>query len=906
MPDPDLNAEIKALKARLAELESKAASQAEMQGDGAIAQGDHPVAIGAGGTYVKGDYHAPDPQQAERERSEAARLTYLEKLRRHCQVLPLATLGGEEGCDDDLTLDQVYVELNTDLTLLKTDLEKLRQGQKIDLHRANRLPESDEERKNSTPLPAWDAVLATPRVVLLGEPGAGKSTFVRKLVGIQAAVQLGQCSPLSRVAPELIPVLVVLREWVPVLRNLNLDALPDTQKNETLRAAFKSYLDSELRRLNAVDFSPHLWQAVEAGQVLLVLDGLDEVPQDLRKRVRHAMGALIAGFQLKRVILTCRIRSYSGEAVFPNLPVFTLRGFDKEQIGHFVQAWYNAQAEKGQVRGEKEERIRDLTAAATSADLREIASNPMMLTSMALIHQKEVGLPKQRVRLYKLVVEILAQCWQKHKHGQLGDFLSDSNRLLPALEHLAYAAHSAGQGQNGAADLLRKDAIAILESPDHLGGPGPAGEFLDYVDQRAGLLKGNGGDLQTPTSYSFPHRTFQEYLAGCYLVRGRSGSAAREIARHAAQGDTWTLAVQLGAEELLYNRRSPEDMLDLAYQLCPTPTPTGEPAQRAALWSGLIATIAGAEKISADHDSPNGGPAYLERLRVALVHILGSDLPPRERAEAGRVMGRLGDPRIEVMTCEAMEFCHVPEGEFIFGEGKGQKTLSLPEFWIGKNPITQAQFGQFVQAGGYTQTKYWTEAIKADAWKESGFRGRTAPFDYGEPRNLPNHPVIGVSWYEALAFTRWLNEQMGAWAKRKNGPLWQGLITGKLQIALPNEEQWEKAARGPAVARQKPRDYPWVGKFDPNKANTYETGISTTTAVGCFPKGESPLGAQDLSGNVWEGTSSPYRKSTYVLRGGAFYFHSDHARCACRFGGDPDVVFGFGGFRVVCSPFFSH
>jgi len=205
-------------------------------------------------------------------------------------------------------------------------------------------------------------------------------------------------------------------------------------------------------------------------------------------------------------------------------------------------------------------------------------------------------------------------------------------------------------------------ALEILEQKEYLGEIGLAREFLDYVDQRAGLLKGNGGDIEKPTSYSLPHRVFQEYLAGCYLVRGRS--AAREYYHHAAEGDFWTLAIQLGAEELYYNRRGQHNMRDLAYELLPGEHPISSTDQRASLWSGLIACIAGKEEIAGDEDSPQGGPKYLNLARPALLNVLQGDLSFIERAEAGRALARLGDPRPEVLTCERMVFCFIPLAGF--------------------------------------------------------------------------------------------------------------------------------------------------------------------------------------------------------------------------------------------------
>jgi formylglycine-generating enzyme required for sulfatase activity len=770
----------------------------------------------------------------------------------------------------------------------------------------------------------------------LGDPGAGKSTFARKLLGLQAAVLLGECPAMPQIAPELLPVLIILRELAPRLQSLDLENGSAESRKRALLQVVSDYLQAGLGQVNAAGFATGLQAALERGAVLLVLDGLDEVPQDLRRRVRQVVSALIGEYRLERLIITSRIRSYTGEAVFPNLPAFTLRGFDKEQINRFVNAWYQARVESGHLRpNDKDRQVQDLVKAATSPDLREIASNPMMLTSMALIHQKEVGLPRERVRLYKLVVDVLIRRWQKYKLGEKGmapsealaAFLKDENRLLAALERLAYEAHQANKDQHAVADLPRKEALAILEAKEYLGHPGPAAEFLDYVDQRAGLLKGNGGELEKPTSYSFPHRTFQEYLAGCYLVRERSRSMARLYHQCAAEGDAWSVAAQLGAEELYYNRRSLHSMLDLAYQLCPTGQPGNLQQQRAALWSGNMARLAGPDEIGQDGDSPNGGPAYLERLRQALAAVLAGDLPPIERAEAGRALARVGDHRTAILTVEDIEFCFIPAGPFQMGipQGPGdsdeqpQHEVVLPDYWIMRYPITNAQFNNFVTAGGYLEPRFWVEAASAKVWLDGKVVRRfvpdeswtvdvaeeceSHPHDFGESFNLPNLPVVGISWYEALAFARWLNERLQAYARRKatSAVIWQKLAAGEIHIILPSEDEWEKAARGGDE-----RLYPWGNAFNTNLANTSSTGLDSTCVVGCFPNGASPYGVLDMSGNVWEWTRSNYKKYPYksgdgreelsvgrsiyrMVRGGSWFNGPQHARCTSRFGYTPDI-----------------
>jgi len=172
---------------------------------------------------------------------------------------------------------------------------------------------------------------------------------------------------------------------------------------------------------------------------------------------------------------------------------------------------------------------------------------------------------------------------------------------------------------------------------------------------------------------------------------------------------------------------------------------------------------------------------------------------------------------------------------------------------------------------------------------------RDYPFWWDDPTwNLPNHPVVGVSWFEALAYCNWLGE-----------------ITGR-SCRLPTEAEWEKAARGTDG-----RIYPWGSEWAEDRANTSEAGVGRTTAVGAFPAGASTYGILDMSGNVWEWCSSvgyaeaayPYRADdgredlerdvVRALRGGSWYDSRRYARCAVRYYDDPDDFDGSVGFRVV-------
>jgi formylglycine-generating enzyme required for sulfatase activity len=216
---------------------------------------------------------------------------------------------------------------------------------------------------------------------------------------------------------------------------------------------------------------------------------------------------------------------------------------------------------------------------------------------------------------------------------------------------------------------------------------------------------------------------------------------------------------------------------------------------------------------------------------------------------------------------------------------------------MARYPVTVAQFKAFVENSGYR------------------------PEDPDSLRGIDNHPVVWVTWHDAMAYCRWLTDRLREWEGTPES-LATLLREKKWRVRLPSEAEWEKAARG-----ENGRIYPWDGKAEPDRANYRETGIGDPSPVGCFPKGKSPLGCFDMAGNVWEWTRSLWGKGgdleykypydpndpdrenedtadevARVLRGGAFNDSADFVRCAVRHWLYPSNRGGGIGFRCVCAP----
>jgi formylglycine-generating enzyme required for sulfatase activity len=322
--------------------------------------------------------------------------------------------------------------------------------------------------------------------------------------------------------------------------------------------------------------------------------------------------------------------------------------------------------------------------------------------------------------------------------------------------------------------------------------------------------------------------------------------------------------------------------------------------------------------------------------------IEGSDLAPVERALAGRTLAKLGDHRPHLTDVDAMQFCFAPAGPFMMGSEATDKEAAPDEtpvhevvidhdFWIGRFPVTQAQYAAFIQDGGYINEEFWPEASAAGFWKGGLVKGRLdkeatrGPEPYAQPFSLPNHPIVGVSWYEARAYCLWLTQR------------WHTRLPEGWVIQLPSEAEWEKAARGgievprdeivAAIGsqfRQAPlkwndfpcRQFPWGIQGVARLGNTRETGIDAPSTPGCFHSGRSPYGVEDLCGNVWEWTRSlrgeypyvatdgremPGNAGARVLRGGSWLHDRVFARCANRFRNYPFNRDDHLGFRVCLS-----
>jgi formylglycine-generating enzyme required for sulfatase activity/tRNA A-37 threonylcarbamoyl transferase component Bud32 len=248
----------------------------------------------------------------------------------------------------------------------------------------------------------------------------------------------------------------------------------------------------------------------------------------------------------------------------------------------------------------------------------------------------------------------------------------------------------------------------------------------------------------------------------------------------------------------------------------------------------------------------------------------------QELATAGRRRGASASGNTRVRKKDDKQMACVPAGEFLYGDNKQQ--ISMAKFWIDKTPVTNAEFARFVEATGYRTTaeeegsgytwtgKEWEETEGAN-WQHPG-----GP--QTDIQGKMNHPVVLVSWHDAKAYATWAGKR------------------------LPSEKEWEKASRGTDG-----RKYPWGDQEPTREVCNFGGNEGGTTLVGSYSsQGDSPYGCTDMSGNVWEWTSSDYDKNSKVLRGGGWISPAEHVRAATRYPGQLGSRYTSVGFRCVGAP----
>ncbi len=519
--------------------------------------------------------------------SESEQLaTYLEKVKFDTSLLRLGGLSPEASNPQKQagmprnpgTLAEVFISLRIDRYRGEPGEKELAKPGAD----ADRLLRSEREQLTALESLSDDRTL---RSVLLGQPGAGKSSVLRYLAFRLAEAYL-QPALLKETMSEwragpLLPVVVSLARLADDLPPKAGGALADGAQTFITREVESS---ADLR-----GFAKRLWREARERGALFLFDGLDEVAPDKRAMVKDAITAFLSTRSKCRAVVTCRTFSYGDEKWrLEGWPPYQLEPLTVEQQDEFIQKWYAALSRSDPASKSahdlKEKKLKEALLSGDARQLGQLASNPLLLTLITTVHTDRDELPRSRIVIYEKCVELLLFHWQKRRQpgAPLRSVLEEmaqaapgddalESKLMDGLNEMAYRARESRGPKQGESTLI--DLYALRRALAPYLPPAAIAVFEDYCQSANGLLLALGSrhlsdrpaDEGPVPCFAFPHPSFEEYLAAQYIAGLEKPK--QTLAAHNAESDRWFyVGLFLGEHYGIRNHRL-WDMLELFDEL---------------------------------------------------------------------------------------------------------------------------------------------------------------------------------------------------------------------------------------------------------------------------------------------------------------------------------------------------
>ena len=677
------------------------------------------------------------------------------------------------------------------------------------------------------------------RLLIVGEPGGGKTTFLKLIACVLAKDGLGAEDPgrqkhlgLSLETPAPIPVYLRLSGLIHVMKN---------ECSDTGCGASWHWISRALERIHGPAITEMVEKLLLEGRCALLLDGLDEVADEaMRNRITEVVNSAFARWGKNLIVLTSRPFGYHEVAGLENMTTAIIDAFGETEIIEFLRRWGKA------LFPESEEQtdagyLTDLKRAILdSPAIRKLAKNPVMLTCLCIVHWNERKLPEGKADLLAAVLRWLLNS-KEEKRKTRG---YDSGFAEECFKALAFFMTTHPQGKQVIVDIAwAADQLAVpfsdmrgIDGRDRVQRKGK--EFFEHEMLDSGIVEKYGvGQLK------FWHLNFQEHFAARSLV-DRSDEEWWEIIEPQLVNRQWTEVFDHLAGCLAGTGRFRLDLLVKKI----IKTAKEDDLASIAKAVGVLGRILRILEVYGYYPPPRLGWQEARDNAMAIFSIEGAArVAVEQRIAAAEALGQAGDPRIDPYNPEM---------------------LSIPGMsgvLLGKYPVTVMEFMRFVDNKGYEESRFWEEG-----WEVREEKGWNEPEYWEEQMEHPNRPVTGISWFEATAYCCWLSEQTGR------------------QYRLPKGKEWEKAAT------HSDGEYPWgAEKPDAERCN-FEGNVGSPTPVGIYPVGAAPNGHLDMAGNVWEWNRGVRR----LIRGGGWRGGADDCRSAIRYDGPPDYRNVGLGFRL--------
>jgi len=730
------------------------------------------------------------------------------------------------------------------------------------------------------------------KLFIEGQPGAGKTTFLKLVASCLARDGLGlECHEgvpwrkhhlgLDGGAPP-VPIFLRVADLVALLIANSRPGCRDD------RFWFIELL--ETRNKNSTGFpNRDYWiDQLEHGKALLLVDGLDESGDErIRERVLEILQDACAHWGESQIVVSSRpIQARFLEDMGFHHTI--IEPFGTNDITSFVDRWIEAlyHLTPGEPLEAEEDEYKEglLSAILGMPQIKRIATNPVMLTCLCVVHWNEGRLPEGRSRVYRAVIKwLIAARSAKREEAGFSDIFARNGFARLALHMM--------DGEGG------KQVVIDLEPAAELLEPLVQREFSDLKTSEEYRKKGKewlrfeclGSGIVEEMNNSrvrFWHLTFQEYLAGRQLAflsdydqKDKPDAKPEDswwpIVKPHLSNPQWRETIELLPGCLLDDGggRRVDLLLDRVLGERGAKPSLAREARIVGIMGHLFHSLE-VFKYKADATLREEYRKARQRALEIFTEEGSQKVPVNQRIETAEALGRGGDPRL---TPETIECLPIP----------GMRGLKL-----GKYPVTVEEYQRFVDGRGYDDTygkarTYWDEA----GWKFKTKNEWEAPEHWERQLETPNRPVVEVSWYEATAYCRWLSDVRDR------------------SYRLPTAAEWE------ATARPKKGEYPWgTKKPNPELANYGESGINDPTPVGLYPRGAGPAGHLDLAGNVWEwcederewgdmyrGKEDP-AETARALRGGGCWGGAEFLLVSLRRGGPARYRGHSLGFRVLLCP----
>ena len=787
---------------------------------------------------------------------------YLQALRKETASIDIRGLQVGSGKASRFPIEDLYITLRTTAA-----------------QRPNRESKQRPERDIPTESIRLEQALEHSRLVVIGDPGSGKTTFLRRICQLACRSRLDHdAEALKGLGFEKAPFPMLVR-------------LSELEEHRTARkghqgapalAASPDWLTHFLASQTPSDGldAAFFERLLNDRSALLLLDGLDEASGD---RERASLVQLIEKaadrWEDCRMVVTSRPATYQGESVLSGFAHASIEALGDEAIRTFLSHWCRALFPNEPEQAESH--LGELSQALSSRyEIRRMARNPVMLTALAVVHWNEKRIPEQRADLYESILTWLSRSRQQLPHRV------SPERSLGLLQSLALAMHDHPQGRRVQAPRrCAAEAIAPawreLPETERIAA---AERFLDQEEKDSGIVVRRGTEVR------FWHLSFQEYLAARALA-GLTDMRQHERILKRLYEPEWREAVLLLAG-ILHGQGV--DRVDSLFTAALDRLGDDSSLRERARCAGLLGAVLRDLKPLQYQPADSRYEAVLDQALAIFDRERSQGTPIREAIEAAEALGQAGDPRLEPAAQER-NWVEIPAGEFWMGSQKEDDSarhydpeayedespvhqVYLDAYRIGRYAVTVTEYARFVQEKGYE---------KEEHWQAKGFGQFSEPENWEEQQQHPNRPVVGVSWYEASAYANWVGAQ------------------------LPSEAQWERAARGESGGK-----YPWGDDEPRSDLLNCDGNVGEPTPVGVYPRGCSPEGIADLAGNVREwcrdwfeeeyyskspkrNPSGPEKGSGRVLRGGAWSYVAWSCRASIRNHYRPSNRSDIIGFRLV-------